>query len=305
MASETLRDQLRASVALGDEAVTENVYTALAAAQVEMSAPIKGSVNPAFRSKYADLADVVTAVAPALSAHGIAFYHYIPIENAHVMVTALVHGKTESRIECAVPLLVSKQDMHGFKSATTYAKRIGLESVTGVAPEDDDGNAAAKNPPARSRTISREPDAVVHGNDNPATGDRFYREAAPDTGEPVYDGNGGDGGIIRQTWEEIVLSQLPPNANPRQKAEAYAEQLIAEFKKYKSLRGLEGAWTKYEKIIDRLRAHYSDLYSNLYDVYDREERKFKDADSPVSGEMEVNRSVARNPPIVLGEQLVP
>jgi hypothetical protein len=277
-----LRDQLRASVALGAETVTDhaNIYEALAAAQSMIEPAKKGSVNPAFKSPekpkgtpYADLADVVAAVAPALGANGIAFYHYIPIENAHVMVTALVHGKSASRVECAVPLLVSKQDMHGFKSATTYAKRIGLESVTGVAPEDDDGNAAAKNPPARSRTISRDHEPPHD----------------PDTGELVYDGSGGDGGVLRQTWEEIVLSQLPPNANPRQKAEAYAEQLIAEFKKYKSLRGLEGAWTKYEKVIDRLRSNYSDLYSNLYDVYDREERKFKDADTP----------------IVLGEQRVP
>jgi hypothetical protein len=37
--------------------------------------------------------------------------------------------------------------MQGFKSATTYAKRIGLESLSGVAPEDDDGNAAAKAAP--------------------------------------------------------------------------------------------------------------------------------------------------------------
>jgi len=38
--------------------------------------------------------------------------------------------------------------MQGMKSATTYAKRVGLESVTGVAPEDDDGNAAVKAAPA-------------------------------------------------------------------------------------------------------------------------------------------------------------
>jgi hypothetical protein len=37
--------------------------------------------------------------------------------------------------------------MQGMKSATTYAKRIGVESLTGIAPEDDDGNAAAKAPP--------------------------------------------------------------------------------------------------------------------------------------------------------------
>jgi hypothetical protein len=259
-----------------------NIYEALAAAQAVMSAPIKGSVNPAFRSKYADLADVVKAVAPALAAEGIAFYHYIPIENAGFIVTALVHGKSGSRVECAVPLLVSKQDMPGFKSATTYGKRIGLESVTGVAPEDDDGNAAAKNPPARSRTVTR--------NDDTPPPSMLVVPHDPDTGELVYDGSGGDGGVIRQTWEEIVLSQLPPDATPKQKAEAYAGQLIQEFQKYKSRRGLNGGWTKYEKIIERLRAHYPDLYGDVYDVYELQDRKFEDADAA---------------PIVLGEQRVP
>jgi hypothetical protein len=50
-------------------------------------------------------------------------------------------------IECDVPLIVNKNDMQGFKSATTYAKRIGLESLTGVAPIDDDGNDAARAAP--------------------------------------------------------------------------------------------------------------------------------------------------------------
>jgi hypothetical protein len=35
--------------------------------------------------------------------------------------------------------------MQGMKSATTYAKRIGIESLTGIAPDDDDGNGAAKS----------------------------------------------------------------------------------------------------------------------------------------------------------------
>lgn len=126
----------------------KNVFVALAAAQMEMGAAVKGSINPAFKSKYADLADVVSAAAPALSKHGLMFYHYLlREERASYMITAIVHGESDTRIECEVPLIVGKQDMQGFKSATTYAKRIGLESVTGLAPEDDDGNAAAKNAP--------------------------------------------------------------------------------------------------------------------------------------------------------------
>jgi hypothetical protein len=127
----------------------KNIYSALCAAQAEFGKVQKGSTNPAFKSRYADLADVAGVVIPTLSAHGVAVFHYI-VNNGDVtaMRTEFVHAASESRIACDVPLIVNKNDMQGFKSATTYAKRIGLESLSGVAPEDDDGNAAAKAPPA-------------------------------------------------------------------------------------------------------------------------------------------------------------
>jgi hypothetical protein len=49
--------------------------------------------------------------------------------------------------ECRVPLIVGKNDMQGYGSAVTYARRYGLMGMAGVAPEDDDGNAAAKAAP--------------------------------------------------------------------------------------------------------------------------------------------------------------
>jgi hypothetical protein len=134
----------------------KNIYMALAAAQTDMGGVKKGSVNPAFKSKYADLADVVAAVSPALNAQGIAFFHVATsIDGERVMRTVLAHGPSDTRIECDVPLIVTKNDMQGYKSATTYAKRIGLESLTGVAPEDDDGTAAAKAAPVTARKVGR------------------------------------------------------------------------------------------------------------------------------------------------------
>ena len=38
----------------------------------------------------------------------------------------------------------SKQDPQGYGSALTYARRYSLMSACGIAPEDDDGNAASK-----------------------------------------------------------------------------------------------------------------------------------------------------------------
>jgi transposase len=128
----------------------KNIYSALCAAQAEFGKVQKGSTNPAFKSRYADLADVAGVVIPTLSAHGVAVLHYMTGEGDQMaMRTEFVHAASESRVACDVPLIVDRNNMQGMKSATTYAKRIGLESLSGVAPDtDDDGNAAAKAPPS-------------------------------------------------------------------------------------------------------------------------------------------------------------
>lgn len=124
----------------------KNVWSALAAAQAQMGKLVKDATNPHFKSKYADLANVMAVALPALNANGLVLYHQI-VNDGQTMRTVVMHGESETRIECDVPLIVAKNDMQGFKSATTYAKRIGAESVTGLAPDDDDGNDAANAAP--------------------------------------------------------------------------------------------------------------------------------------------------------------
>lgn len=130
-------------------AVHKGLYAALAAAQAEMGPALKDSVNPAFKSKYADLASVMAACLPALNAHGIAVIQppYQDETGQRFVKTVFVHGETGETAECAVPLIVAKNDMQGYGSAVTYARRYGLMSMAGIAPEDDDGNAAAKAAP--------------------------------------------------------------------------------------------------------------------------------------------------------------
>ena len=143
----------------------KNIYSALCAAQQEFGQVTKGSTNPAFKSKYADLADVANVVIPTLSRHGVAVLHYMAGENLNAMRTEFVHAISETSVSCDVPLIVDKNNMQGMKSATTYAKRIGLESLSGIAPEDDDGNAAAKAAPAPRQQARPAPDhsqAVIY-----------------------------------------------------------------------------------------------------------------------------------------------
>ncbi len=135
----------------------KSVYAALAAAQQEFGQVTKGSVNPAFISKYADLADVASVVIPTLNKHGCAVLHYLTGEQFQMMRTEFVHWSSDTKLACDVPLIFEKNNMQGMKSATTYAKRIGLESLSGIAPEDDDGNAASKksNKPVQASDADR------------------------------------------------------------------------------------------------------------------------------------------------------
>ena len=126
----------------------KTLWAALAAAQAEMGRALKDTANPAFRTKYADLASVMDACLPALNKHGIAVLQPTYDEDGNRYVkTIFVHGETGEMAECRVPLIVGKNDMQGYGSAVTYARRYGLMGMAGVAPEDDDGNAAAKAAP--------------------------------------------------------------------------------------------------------------------------------------------------------------
>jgi hypothetical protein len=67
-------------------------------------------------------------------------------ENGQRYVVTIFAHASGATIECAVPLIVQKNDMQGLGSAITYARRYGLMGMAGIAPEDDDGNAAAARP---------------------------------------------------------------------------------------------------------------------------------------------------------------
>jgi hypothetical protein len=121
------------------------IAAALTAAQAEMDRAKKDANNPHFKSKYADLDSVCTACMPALNKHGIAVVQ--PMEklgDEWVLVTRFIHSASGETLETPVPIIQAKHDMQGLGSAMTYARRYGLMALAGIAPEDDDGNAAAE-----------------------------------------------------------------------------------------------------------------------------------------------------------------
>lgn len=140
----------------------KTIYAALAAAQLEMGKALKDSVNPAFKSKYADLASVMDACLPALNKNGIAvFQPAFDDETGRYVETIFAHVSGEI-IKCRVPLIIGKNDMQGYGSAATYARRYGLMGMAGIAPEDDDGNAAVKAAPKQDASAKAVGEACAY-----------------------------------------------------------------------------------------------------------------------------------------------
>lgn len=123
----------------------KNIASAFIKAKQAFGPALKDKTNPAFRSKYADLGACIEAVDDAFLQSGIVMYQETFECAGGVMVeTVLLHESGES-IRCGrlhVPAV--KQDAQGYGSALSYARRYSLLAACGIAPEDDDGNAAVK-----------------------------------------------------------------------------------------------------------------------------------------------------------------
>jgi hypothetical protein len=123
----------------------KNIATALVKAQKAFGPALKTSTNPHFRSRYADLSACVEAVIDALNANGI----YLLQKNYDcadgVMVeTVFVHESGEMLETGILRFPLMKNDPQGAMACLTYARRGSLMAACGIAPEDDDGNAASK-----------------------------------------------------------------------------------------------------------------------------------------------------------------
>jgi hypothetical protein len=126
----------------------ENIAKAFVAAQQGFSPALKDSNNPFFKSKYADLSTCVKAVIDALHENGIGLIQTCHESESGVIVeTVFIHTSGET-INCGkLHVPAAKNDPQGYGSALTYARRYSLMAACGIAPEDDDGNAATRPKP--------------------------------------------------------------------------------------------------------------------------------------------------------------
>ena len=131
----------------------KELFTALSKAQAEMHTAGLSNTNPFFKSKYADLAEIVKSSRPALTKNGLTVIQQI-LPNEHgknVLHTVLGHTSGQW-IESRMELRPAKDDIQGLGSCISYCRRYSYAALVGVivSDEDDDGETAVDRNPKPS-----------------------------------------------------------------------------------------------------------------------------------------------------------
>lgn len=140
---------------------SKNLAEALARAKAKFKVAAQSGRNTFFKSPahpqgspYSTLQDVDAAISDALTGEGFAPITVHPefADGEWVAVGVLRH-KSGEQIESRVPMLLTKRDMQGWKSALTYAQRMLIVCLTGcVSGEPDDDANAAVQPQRQERS---------------------------------------------------------------------------------------------------------------------------------------------------------
>jgi hypothetical protein len=178
---------------------------ALAKAQGAIEGARRDSSNPFFKSKYADLASVWDACRKALSENSLSVIQTtdsaVDIPDSVIVDTRLCHSSGEW-IQGRLVMKPVKADPQGIGSCLTYARRYALSAMVGIAPEDDDGNAATGKTEAKVYHLPKKETLNVDGIGN----------ELPDVPEPV---------ILEEQPTTFLTADHPTHITIEQKIKDY------------------------------------------------------------------------------------
>lgn len=129
----------------------KELSAALAKAQAEISNPKKNAANPFFKSKYADLSEVINVSKPVLAAHGLSVIQLPGMSDGVVTVETVLTHESGEWISSVMSMPPVKSDPQGVGSCLTYIRRYSLAAVCGIGQEDDDANEAVKQTQPQKR----------------------------------------------------------------------------------------------------------------------------------------------------------
>lgn len=163
---------------------------ALSKAQGAMDGAKKSSSNPFFKSKYADLASVKDAIREPFATHGLSVVqvpqttfqgapeayewtakhsgevrHGVRVFTVVTVLTRLLHTSGQF-IEESVSAMLPNGDPQSVGSAISYLRRYALQSVAGIAAEDDDAESVLS--PSRRPTLPAAPAKMATAVQHPS-----------------------------------------------------------------------------------------------------------------------------------------
>ena len=104
----------------------------------------KESNNPFFKSKYADLSDILDAVQQPLIEAGLTVNQFPTGKNE--LTTILIHSESGEYMMSTYEMTPTKNDPQGVGSCITYQRRYAIGAVLSLnIDDDDDGNKASGN----------------------------------------------------------------------------------------------------------------------------------------------------------------
>lgn len=196
------------------EHATPELFAAMAEAQGEIENAAKNSSNPHYKSKYADLAEIINTIRPVYAKHGLSATQAPHFDGTVCSVSTLVAHKSGGFIVSTAACIPAKFDAQGIGSATTYLRRYSLAAMAGIAQEDDDGNAAMHDRrPEPVRQQAQPPKPVLDTNNPNVVKLKELRSeivnGASLSGKDVGDTTKWANGLISAAAKSLELSLKP------------------------------------------------------------------------------------------------
>lgn len=138
----------------GSETIGE-LAAALSSLQTAMKPAAENSVNPHFKSKYADLASCWDAVRPHLK--GLSITQSVASSGKTVEITTLLIHSSGEWLSSTLGLEARDPSPQATGSAITYGRRYGFCAALGISSGDDDGEAAQPSRPAPTPRPAAQP----------------------------------------------------------------------------------------------------------------------------------------------------
>lgn len=217
------------------------IASALSKAQGEIAGALKDSNNPFYKSKYADLASVMSAIRDPLSKNGLSYVQPIKISETGGMIieTILMHESGEW-VSSECPVKVMKDDPQAMGSSLSYFRRYTLSALVGVAQIDDDAEANMSRP--KTALPSDVSPAKITESATQSTANNLAGKLSVNTGKEGQNKAVPSKAGTKQEKVGVVVTEAPRESAPTQKEKVTVEKHLINISECRTLVSLKDYW---------------------------------------------------------------